>query len=607
MTRRAVFALALAAAAPLSAQQQRTIGIGQSMSAELTAEDPIARRRNAPYHLWTFQGRRGQKIAIDVLSSEFDSYLVVRDDAGNQIGADDDSGEEQNARLRTVLPRDGGYRILVTSYSESGRGRYTLALTGWESPESPAPGSLTALQLGTRAPGLLEPGDSISADGPYEDRWALDLRAGQRVRVDMSSRDIDSYLIVLGPDGRRVGTNDDGGDEANDASLSFRATTAGTYTVVASTFSDAPQPGGYRIGAIEETGTFAEPGEASAIANGQTKEGRLENGDPRGNRGAEDRWTFNGREGEVARIDVISAQFDSYAVLKLDGMVVDSNDDGGDGNNARLMTVLPRTGTYTLIVSPYSSSAEGGRYTVGLNLTQPPPGAGRVEQIRVGQRVSGRLEAGDRPRSGGGYLDTWEFEGRAGQDVVIEMSSAEFDSYLELRDPGGAVVSENDDGGEGRDALIITRLPSNGRYRIIARSYGESETTGFYDLSLATSTEVARPGRGGEIRPGQVHMGRLEQGDSLLGDSTYADVLTFRATDSGELTIDMRSADFDAYLILKDAEGATLATDDDGGEGTDSRIAHHVERGRTYRIYANSYGEDRATGLYRLTLRFASR
>ncbi|HYD15192.1 MAG TPA: PPC domain-containing protein, partial [Hyphomicrobium sp.] len=296
-----------------------------------------------------------------------------------------------------------------------------------------------------------------------------------------------------------------------------------------------------------------------------------------------------------------------YAYLRIDGMAVDSNDDGGDGNNARLMTVLPRTGTYTLVVTPYSSSSEGGRYSVSLNLSEAPPGAGRVENLRVGQRVSGRLEFGDRPRSGGGYQDLWEFEGRADQDVIIEMQSGDFDSFLELRDQNGAVISENDDGGEGQDALIITRLPSNGRYRVVARSYGESERTGFYELSLSTTSAVGRPGRAGEITPGQVITGRLERGDSLLGDSTYADVYTFRANEAGELTIDMRSADFDAYLILRGPEGETLATDDDGGDGTNSRISWRVERGRTYRIYANSYGEDRAVGLYRLSVRFDSR
>jgi hypothetical protein len=219
--------------------------------------------------------------------------------------------------------------------------------------------------------------------------------------------------------------------------------------------------------------------------------------------------------------------------------------------------------------------------------------------------VSGRLEAGDRPRSGGGYQDVFEFDGREGQDIVLEMHSTDFDSYLELRDPEGGMVAENDDGGEGRDAMIMTRLPRAGRYRVIARSYGESESTGFYELSLTAATEVAHPGRVGELRDGATVMGRLEAGDSVVGDSTYADVYTFRATQDGQVQIDLRSGDFDAYLIVKNAQGATLATDDDGaGEGTNSRVTLQVRSGQTYRIFANSYGEDRATGMYRLLARY---
>ena len=96
-----------------------------------------------------------------------------------------------------------------------------------------------------------------------------------------------------------------------------------------------------------------------------------------------------------------------------------------------------------------------------------------------------------------------------------------------------------------------------------------------------------------------------EPGDSVVGDSTYADVYLFRPSRSADVVIDLRSGDFDAYLLLQDAAGRTLATDDDGGSGRDSRLSFGVTAGATYRILANSYGEERATGAYRLSLRFA--
>ncbi len=595
--------IAAGAAAPLAAQQPRTIAVGQQVTGELTTADPVSRRRNAPYQVWTFDGRRGQRLTIDVISSEFDTYVTLRDDIGMSLGSDDDSGDEQNARLRTVLPRDGRYRVVVTAFSESGRGRYTLSLTGWEAPQVPAPGAITAIAAGESRQGMLEPGDSVAADGPYEDRWTVTARAGQRLRVDLSSTDFDSYLLLFGPDGAKLGQDDDGGEGTN-ASLGFRAATAGTYTIVATSLSDEPRAGVYGLSLTEETGVFADPGVAGAISSGETREGRLESGDVVGARGLEDRWTFTGRAGQVARVDVMSSAFDAYAYLRINEVAADSNDDGGDGNNSRLTTVLPTSGTYTIVVTTYSRSSTGGRYTVGLTVSDPPAGAGRVETIRAGQRLAGRLEAGDRPRGNGAYQDLWEFDGRTGQDVIVEMHSAEFDSYLELRGPDGSVIAENDDGGEGRDALIITRLRTNGRFRIVARSYGEAAATGFYDLSLSLGGEVARPGRVVDLRTDQVVLGRLEAGDSVVGDSTFADLFTFRAPQNGEVTFDLRSGDFDAYLIVKDARGMTLATDDDGGAGTDSRIVLRVEQGATYRVYANSYGEDRATGLYRLSVRY---
>lgn len=592
-------------AAPLAAQE-RTISVGQSASGELTAADPVARSRKAPYHVWMLQGRRGQRVVIDLRSSAFDSYLVLRDEEGYILGSDDDSGEDNDARLHTVLPRDGRYRLIATGFTEGARGAYTLTVTGWETPDAPRPGAVATIGLGESRDGLLEPGDEIAGDGPYQDRWTFTARAGQRLRADLSSTDFDSYLILVAPDGSELATDDDGG-EGNNASIGIRAATSGRYTLLATSYNDNIRVGAYRLTVAEETGEFADPGTAAAIATGETKEGRLETGDGRGRRGIEDRWTFQGREGQLARIDVSATAFDAYATLLFNGMPVDSNDDGGDGNNARLMTVLQATGSYTVAVSQYSESGSGGRYRIVLSLAEPPPGAGRTERLTVGQRASGRLEAGDRPREGGGFQDLWEFEGRAGQDILLEMHSADFDSYLELRDEAGAMIAEDDDGGDGQDAMITARLPRAGRYRVVARSYSDNASAGYYDLVLTLAGETARPGRVLELRPDEMILGRLEAGDSVVGDSTYADVFTFRATRDGEIVIDLRAGEFDAYLMVKNAAGATLATDDDGGDGTNSRITLQVQRGQMYRVFANSYGEDRAVGMYRLGLRYSQR
>ncbi|MEK6767919.1 MAG: PPC domain-containing protein [Gemmatimonadota bacterium] len=597
--------LALLSAAPALAQGPRAITVGQTVTDSLTGRDPVGRSRHSPYHLWTLEGRRGQKLVIDLMSDDFDPYLVLRDEEGYVVGSDDDSGEDNNSRIHAILPRDGRYRIVAMAFGEDGRGSYSLQARGWETPEAPPAGTVAPIRPGEAKDGLLEPGDEIGGDGPFQDRWTIDARAGARLRVELRSTDFDSYLMVLGPDGQVVGSDDDG-LEGRDAVVSLRTATAGGYTIVATTYGENPSIGAYRLAVTEETGSFADPGTAAPIAVGETKDGRLESGDLNGTRGLEDRWTFTGRAGQVIRIDAMSPAFDAYAVLRFGQTPLDSNDDGGDGNNSRIMTILPNNGTYTIAVSSYSESRTGGRYTLALSASSTAVApAGQTARIAYGQRLAGRLESGDRARDEGGTEDWWEFDGRTGQDVTIELRSGAFDTFLELRDPRGTKVADNDDGlGEGADSFIIAHLAQSGRYRIVARGYGDREASGFYELSLAQSGAVGRAGQVQEIRPGQTIVGRLEAGDSTAGDSTYTDVFAFLAIRTGDIVIDLRSGDFDAYLIVQDAEGHTIGTDDDGGSGTDSQITTRVTAGTSYRIRANSYGEDPETGLYRLSIRY---
>ncbi|MEK7668897.1 MAG: PPC domain-containing protein [Gemmatimonadota bacterium] len=598
--------LATAPAVPLAAQAPRTVTVGRPVTDSLSARDAVRRSARAPYQIWQLEGRRGQRLVVDLESGDFDAYLIVRDPDGYVVGSDDDSGDELNARLHAILARDGTYRIIATAVGDSARGQYTLSVRGWETPPAPAAGQAATLAFGDTKDGLLEPGDDVSADGGFQDRWTFAARPNARLRIELRSDDFDSYLTVTGPDGAVLGSDDDGLGERNSL-VTLRARAAGTYTILVSSFGEDLRVGAYRVTVAEETGVFADPGEPAAIQVGETKQGRLESGDAVGDRGIQDRWTFQGRAGQVVRLDAVSSDFDPYLVLRFNETVVDSNDDGGDGNSARILATLPGTGTYTAVVSAYTEGGTGGRYSLALTASAAAAEPGRTARIAFGQRLAGRLERGDLTRQDGGPQDTWEFDGRADQDVTIELRSGAFDTYLELRDPQGNVVSENDDGlGDGTDSFVAAHLTRAGRYRIVVRGYGDRESTGLYELALAQASPSARPGQAIEVRPGETYMGRLEPGDSIMGDSSYADVCLFRPTVSGRVVIQVRSSDFDAYLMLQDAEGRTLASDDDGGSGTDAQLSYEVVAGRTYRILANSYGEERQTGAYRVTVRPAS-
>jgi serine protease Do len=104
-----------------------------------------------------------------------------------------------------------------------------------------------------------------------------------------------------------------------------------------------------------------------------------------------------------------------------------------------------------------------------------------IETISLdGQVIKGSLN---------GSPDYYIFSGKAGQTVVIEMDSQKINPFLTLSqviesNAGKEIekIAENDDKGVGNfNARIVTNLPADGIYLIIANSSERGET-GNYSL-----------------------------------------------------------------------------------------------------------------------------
>jgi len=153
--------------------------------------------------------------------------------------------------------------------------------------------------------------------------------------------------------------------------------------------------------------------------------------------------------------------------------------------------------------------------TSALGVMALPALAVAQQPLRLGSEVAGTLRPGDDRLDSGEYRDLYEFEGRAGQQIGLRLSSDDFDPYLMVRGPGD-FSEDNDDASEAdRSALLNLRLPADGTYRITATSY-ESGERGSYHLSLiGGSIAVPQDGMtrtaGGELSTGPTR-GRLERG-----------------------------------------------------------------------------------------------
>ncbi|WP_346291512.1 tetratricopeptide repeat protein, partial [Sphaerothrix gracilis] len=123
-----------------------------------------------------------------------------------------------------------------------------------------------------------------------------------------------------------------------------------------------------------------------------------------------------------------------------------------------------------------------------------------------------------------------------------------------------------------------------------------------YSRDIARASELSQ----GEIPfTTQVFTGRLSEYSATLDDDSYYDSYLFDGVAGKSLVIDLKSDDFDTYLLVKNSTGEIIARDDDSGENTNSRVVITFQTTDTYTVLANSYNEGE-TGAYSLELRPAT-
>jgi len=211
------------------------------------------------------------------------------------------------------------------------------------------------------------------------------------------------------------------------------------------------------------------------------------------------------------------------------------------------------------------------------------------------------------------YFNSYTFDGRAGQQVVIEMTSTDLDAYLILLAPDGTSIAQDDDSAGGTNSRLVATLPADGTYTILANTYSAGET-GNYNLRIATEAGATpRPERPNTIPSQQVGVILQEEGtlgpDSqvLREDGSLYEEYTFQGQQGQTVTISMTSTEFDTYLILFDPSGQVLEQNDDicdtsSQECTNSEIVIELPSDGTYTILANAY-DNTGRGRYTLTVR----
>lgn len=539
----------------------------------------------------------GQTLQIDLTSTAFDAYLVLLDAQGSAVSANDDAGGGTNARITRTLAA-GTYYVAANSLFSSAVGAYQLLVSTTTAPSACALSGATTIAVGQTTSGTLATTDCTLSDGSFADVYRVTIASGQTLQMDMASTAFDAYLILYDASGNAITSNDDGAGGTN--ARITRALTAGTYYLAANSLYYG-RTGAYTVSvSLLTSSPCAITTATTNIAIGGTVSGALATTDcTLGDGSYADIYRLTVATGQTLRVDLSSAAFDTYLIAyDASGNVLASDDDGSGGTNSRLTREFS-AGTYYLAANSYLPGRTGA-YSLSVAVAQSACViTGTTTAITIGPTVTGALASTDCVMSDGSYADVYRLTVATGQTLQIDLASTAFDAYLGLYDSNGSLITSNDDGGGGTNARI-SRSFSAGTYYILANSLF-SGRTGAYTLSVVVPTvsAVCTTANATTITLGQTIAGSLGTTDCTLSQS-YADIYRLTLTTAQSIRIDLTSGAFDTFLVLYDANGTLITTDDDGGLITDSRIDRSLAAG-TYYIASTSYSAGR-TGAYQLSV-----
>lgn len=217
-----------------------------------------------------------------------------------------------------------------------------------------------------------------------------------------------------------------------------------------------------------------------------------------------DEWLFRGNQGEI--VSFVAQTTDGgldpvIEVLDRNFRQIAMNDDYFGRDASIIEYELPYSGQYLVRVMRHAKS-NGGYQLIAFRGAPP---RSTISPANNQQLANGTIESGQYIR---GSItpeipySTWQYFGRAGDDLVIAMygeavgnEPTTLDPYLYLYSPSGRLLATNDDGGEELNAEIQYEVPNDGLYTIVASTY-KLNTTGRYWLFMAVEN-LAIPGSSG--------------------------------------------------------------------------------------------------------------
>lgn len=294
-----------------------------------------------------------------------------------------------------------------------------------------------------------------------------------------------------------------------------------------------------------------------------------------------DLYSFEGSQGDEITISLTGDNnLDVYLRLgDSQGNILEENDDISSNNlDAEIQFEIPEDGTYIIAALAYDK----GRYTLTLDEGSSSQGDGGSASdegtISYGDTVSGDAVDMENPV-------VYSFDGQAGDEVSVAVSSDDVDTYVVVADSSGNSLAENDDiDQDNLNSYVEFSLPANGTYLIGVYAY----SAGAFTLELNEGS-----GGGGTTEPVDNNTASSDvQTGTVDDDNVYVTFPLNDVRDGQTITVDTQrtSGDLDLYVGLLLNDQVVAENDDRDQSTTDSYLEYSQAQAGDYTVVVTRYG-----------------
>lgn len=191
----------------------------------------------------------------------------------------------------------------------------------------------------------------------------------------------------------------------------------------------------------------------------------------------QDHWSFTANAGQIIQLDLYTDHTETLngelILTNPNGATVAQSQRGNFGPTASLSHFVTIPGTYQVIVQPDNNTTSGG-YSLHLSQTDT------LDDDHLLTYLSS--DSGFLPQGGS---EAWQFNGQAGDDILVGVLAIEenLDLQLTLYAPDGSQIAFNDDT-NGLNPVITHTLPTTGLYTLAVTTY-DNNTAGNYQIVLS--------------------------------------------------------------------------------------------------------------------------